>query len=96
VWGPAVDSLGHKKYYVTFIDDYSKFTRIYLLRHHSEVFKFFQEFHSLVERMINRKIIAVQSDWGGKYERLNSFFHSWHYTPCLLPSCASSKRRRRA
>jgi hypothetical protein len=65
-----VDSFGHKKYYVTFIDDFSKFTWIYLLRHHSKVFKFFEEFHSLVERRFNRKIIVVQSDWGG--ESMNS------------------------
>jgi hypothetical protein len=24
--------------------------------------------------MFNRKIITVQSDWGGEYEKLNSFF----------------------
>jgi hypothetical protein len=28
----------------------------------------------MVERMFNHKIIVVQSDWGGEYERLNSFF----------------------
>jgi hypothetical protein len=26
VWGPAIDSFGNKKYYVSFIDDYSHFT----------------------------------------------------------------------
>jgi hypothetical protein len=26
VWGPALESVGRKKYYVSFIDDYSKFT----------------------------------------------------------------------
>jgi hypothetical protein len=39
VWGHAIQSFGHKKYYVSFIDDYSKFTWIYLLRHKSEVFQ---------------------------------------------------------
>jgi hypothetical protein len=33
-----------KKYYVNFINDYSKFTRIYLLRHKPEVSQFFLEF----------------------------------------------------
>jgi histone deacetylase 1/2 len=74
VWGPAPESAGRFKYYVSFIDDYSKFTWIYLLKHKSEVFEKFQEFQSLVERTFNRKIIALQSDWGGEYEKLNSFF----------------------
>jgi hypothetical protein len=48
VWGPAIDSFG-QKYYVSFIDDYSKFTWIYLLRSKYEVFKSFIEFQHLVE-----------------------------------------------
>jgi histone deacetylase 1/2 len=74
VWGPACDSFGHKKYYVSFIDDFSKFTWIYLLKHKSEVFQRFHEFQSLVERQFDRKILALQSDSRGEYKKLNSFF----------------------
>jgi histone deacetylase 1/2 len=74
VWGPATDSVGRNKYYVSFIDDYSKFTWIYLLKYKSEVFQKFHDFQQLVERQFDRKIIAVQTDWGGEYEKLNSFF----------------------
>jgi hypothetical protein len=38
-WGPACDSIGRYKYYLTFIDDYSKFTWLFLLKHKSEVFQ---------------------------------------------------------
>jgi histone deacetylase 1/2 len=74
VWGPSIDSVGRYKYYVSFIDDFSKFTWIYLLKYKFEVFQKFHEFQSLVERLFDRKIVVVQSDWGGEYERLNSFF----------------------
>ena len=85
VWGHARDSFGRKKYYVSFIDDYSKFTWIYLLKFKSKVFSVFQEFQKLVERQFNKKIITVQSDWGGEYEKLNSFFRSIgieHHVSC--------------
>jgi histone deacetylase 1/2 len=74
VWGPAPTSVGKNNYYVSFIDDHSKFTWIYLLRHKSEVFSCFSDFQNLVERQFGRKILKVQSDWGGEYQTLNSFF----------------------
>ena len=63
VWGPAhQNQLGEKKYYVSFIDDYSKFTWIYLLKYKFEVFHKFQEFRARVERLFDRKILAMQTD----------------------------------
>ena len=53
-----------KKYYVSFIDDFSKFTWIYLLKYKQEVFLNFHEFQSMFERLFDRKIIAMQADWG--------------------------------
>jgi histone deacetylase 1/2 len=64
VWGPAPTSVGRNNYYVSFIDDFSKFTWIYLIRHKSEVFQCFTNFQTLVERQFNRKILAMQTDWG--------------------------------
>jgi histone deacetylase 1/2 len=74
VWGPTPTSIGRHTYYVSFIDDYSKYTWIYLIKKKSDVFQVFYDFQNLVERKFNRKIISVQSDWGGEYEKLNSFF----------------------
>jgi histone deacetylase 1/2 len=59
---------------VSFIDDHTKFTWIYLLRHKSEVFSCFRVFQNLVDRQFGRKILTVQTDWGGEYQTLNSFF----------------------
>jgi hypothetical protein len=73
VWGAAPESVGRYKYYVSFVDEYSKFTWIYLLKFKSEVIQKFYEFQALVERLFDKKILYVQSDWGGEYERLNSF-----------------------
>jgi histone deacetylase 1/2 len=74
VWALAPDSVGRNKYYVSFIDDHSKFVWLYTLRYKSEVFEKFHEFQKLVERRFNKKIVAVQTHWGGEYEKLNLFF----------------------
>jgi histone deacetylase 1/2 len=71
VWGPAPTSVGRHNYYVSFIDDFiddfSKYTRIYLLRFKSKVFQCFTDFQKMVERQFDCKILVVQSDWGGEY-----------------------------
>jgi hypothetical protein len=36
VWGPAPCSIGGYKYYISFIDDFSKFSWIYLMHDRSE------------------------------------------------------------
>jgi histone deacetylase 1/2 len=74
VWGPTPDSTRRYKYYVIFVDDYSKFTWIYLLKFKSEVFHKFRDIQNLIERLFDRKILAVQTDCGGEYEALHPFF----------------------
>ena len=85
VWGPGPVSVGRQKYYVSFIDDFSKFSWIYLLKNKSDVFEKFRLFQAHVERLFDRKIIAMQTDWGGEYQRLNSFFERigiTHHVSC--------------
>lgn len=65
VWGPATPSVNGYKYYCSFIDDYSKFTWIYFLKHKSEVEQVFIQFQKQDERTLNSKILTVQTDWGG-------------------------------
>ena len=52
------------KYYVSFIDDYSRYCWIYLLKHKSDVESIFYTFQNHVERLLNANIHSVQSDWG--------------------------------
>ena len=74
VWGPARASSGGYKYYVSFIDDYSRFCWIYLLKHKSDVEQVFYAFQAHVERLLDAKLKAVQSDWGGEYHKLHRYF----------------------
>jgi histone deacetylase 1/2 len=64
VWGPAQTSVSGHTYYVSFIDAYSRFTWLYLLKSKADVFNIFVQFQLHVERLLQHKIIHVQSDWG--------------------------------
>ena len=64
---------GGKKFYVTFIDDYSKFTRVYLLRNKDEAFDMFLSYKAEVENQLDRKIKRIRSDRGGEYIPLNDY-----------------------
>ena len=77
VWGPAPQSVGGFKYYISFIDDFSKFSWLYLLHDRTEAPRIFLQFKAHVERLLDTKIKCVQSDWGGEYQKIhNTFFRS--------------------
>ena len=64
---------GGKKFYVTFIDDYSRFTKVYLLRNKNEAFNTFLSYKAEVENQLDRKIKRIRSDRGGEYIPLNDY-----------------------
>jgi len=69
VCGPAnKSSVGGNKYFLTFIDDFSRKTWIYLLKSKDEVFHCFKIFKAFVERESGRQIKMVRSDGGGEYK----------------------------
>jgi len=49
VWSCSTKSLGGYSYYVLFIDDFSRFTWLYLIHNKSDIFTVFVQFKSLVE-----------------------------------------------
>uniref|UniRef100_A0A2N9IH78 Integrase catalytic domain-containing protein n=1 Tax=Fagus sylvatica TaxID=28930 RepID=A0A2N9IH78_FAGSY len=79
VWGisPTI-SHAQYKYFVTFIDDYSKYTWVYFLRHKSEVFPMFKLFLALVQTQFSATVKILRSDSGGEYmsHEFQSFLHS--------------------
>jgi hypothetical protein len=93
LWGPAPTSVVRHTYYVSFIDDFSKYNWVFLIKQKSDVFQVFKNFQNLVDRKFDRKIISMQTDWGGEYEKLNSFSPANRYsTSGRLSSCPSTKR----
>ena len=64
---------GGKKFYVTFIDDYSRFIKVYLLRNKNEAFDMLLIHKAEVENQLDRKIKRIRSDRGGEFIPLNDY-----------------------
>ena len=62
----SVEARGRYRYFLTFIDDLSRYGYMYLMKHKSE-FEKFNEFQSEVENHRNKKIKFLRSHRGGKY-----------------------------
>ena len=68
VWGMShVLSHAQYRYFVTFIEDYSRFTWVYFLDFKSNVFSTFKTFVANVETQFSTCIKILRSDVGGEY-----------------------------
>jgi Integrase core domain/GAG-pre-integrase domain len=89
VWGPApIASYNEFKYFVTFIDDFSRATWLFLLKIKDEVFDYFQEFLNRIENQFNTTIKIFRSDnrtefKNNKFNELVKLKGIIHQTTCV-------------
>lgn len=69
VWGsaPILPPYGFK-YYVHFVDDFSRFTWIFAFKQKSETIYAFSQFKVMIENQFNKKVKIIQCDGGGEYK----------------------------
>lgn len=80
LWGPAPATSAHGfRFYVIFIDNFSRFTWLYPLKLKSDFVSTFIMFQKLVENQFSAKIGMFQSNGGGEF--INSRFLS-HLQDC--------------
>jgi hypothetical protein len=60
-------SFGGNKYFITFIDDFSRKSWVYFLKEKSSALAVFKNFKAFTEAESNYKLVAVRSDRGGEY-----------------------------
>ncbi|KAL0553858.1 hypothetical protein IC582_007762 [Cucumis melo] len=66
--GPMnVKARGGFEYFISFIDDYSRYGYLYLMEHKSEALEKFKEYKTEVENLLSKKIKILRSDRGGEY-----------------------------
>ncbi|CAJ2637099.1 unnamed protein product [Trifolium pratense] len=72
VCGPFdVNSLGGNRYFLTFVDEYSRKIWLYLLKTKDEAFEIFKNFKVLVEKQSGKSIKILRTDGGGEYNSKN-------------------------
>ena len=68
VWGPTpITSVNGFRYYVIFVDHFTRFTWLYPLKSKFEVFSKFLLFKALIETQFSTKIKTFKSGGGGEY-----------------------------
>jgi transposase InsO family protein len=68
ICGPfCTPCLNSQRYFISFIDDYSRFMYLYLLFNKSEALDAFKTYKMEVERQLEKKIKIIRSDRGGEY-----------------------------
>ncbi|KAA0067938.1 gag/pol protein [Cucumis melo var. makuwa] len=66
--GPMnVKARGGFEYFISFIDDYSRYGYLYLMEHKYEALEKFKEYKTEVENLLSKKIKILRSDRGGEY-----------------------------
>ena len=56
-----------QQYFITFIDDFSRYGYLYLIHEKSQSLEVFKSFKVEVENQLNKRIKNVRSDRGGEY-----------------------------
>lgn len=91
VWGPASAlSSNGSRYFLSILDDYSKYMRLFPLQLKSSVSSIVMALLKYVETQFFTKVMSIQTDNGGEFRAAN-FLQLRHYTSFNLPLLSSSK-----
>ena len=75
----SIPSKGGNKYFITFIDECSRYCYVYLLSSKDEAVNAFKTYKAEVETQLNKKIKIIRSDRGGEYK-----IHFRKFVPSLV------------
>ncbi|XP_019158475.1 PREDICTED: uncharacterized protein LOC109155214 [Ipomoea nil] len=88
VWGPAPIIGGQNfRFFLIFVDDCTRMTWVYFLKHKSEVFDKFTMFYAMIQTQFQKNIQIFRSDNGGEFvnTHMQQFFQKKgiiHQTTC--------------
>ena len=69
VWGPSPITIhGGSRYFVIFVDDFSRYTWIYLFKNRSELSQIYRDFTKMIETQFSKPIKVFRSDNAQEYK----------------------------
>lgn len=80
------------RYLLTFIDDFSRYTTIYLIKEKSETFQKFKEFHQLVQNQFGKKIKSLHTDRVFKQRVYKLLAQEWDQISTNSTTFSATKR----
>lgn len=82
LWGPSpVLSTEGYRYYIMFVDAYTRYTWLYPLRRKSNSLSIFKTFHKFVDLQFESKLKALQTDNGGEFKTFLPYLHAYGIQP---------------
>ena len=91
VWGPSpISTLGGSRYFVIFVDDFSRYTWIYLFKNCSELYQIYRGFTKMIETQFSKPIKVFRFDNAQEYKahEFTSILHQFGTVP--HSSCAGA------
>ena len=94
VWGPSpITTQGGSRYFVIFVDDFSRYTWIYLFKNRSELYQIYRDFTKMIETQFFKPIKVFKSDNAQEYKayEFTSILHQFGIVP--HSSCAGTSQQ---
>jgi transposase InsO family protein len=94
VWGPSpVASMSGSRYFVIFVDDFSRYTWVFLMKSRSELLDIYRNFAKMVETQFSKPIKAFRSDNALEYTQHNFQSILKHYGTVSHLSCPGTSQQ---
>lgn len=94
VWGPSrIKSLSGARWFVSFIDDHTRLTWIFLMKEKSEVNHIFQKFHMMIQNQFNAQIQVFKTDNASEYFKSHLESYLSHHGIIHTSSCVNTPQQ---
>jgi hypothetical protein len=94
IWGPSpVPTVGGSRYFVIFVDDFSRYTWIYLMKNRSEVLTIYRDFAKMVQTQYSKSIKVFRFDNAREYRQTDFSTILKHYGTIFHTSCVGTSQQ---